>query len=222
MTPRPPSWDDLLADPRFHWDEPDEGLRRVARGWRESGRETVYDLGCGAGRHLAYLRTLGFTVFGSDVSPNGLAASRERLLLAGLPAYLALGDMTAAPFAAEAFDAVVAINVLNHNPRALLSRAVEEVRRVLRPGGEFYLTVLNTSDWRYHLGEQVEPDSFVLSEGPEKGILHHFFSEPDLRDWLRGFAIVSLQRERGELKLSTKPGGEPVMRDGWAVLARRP
>ena len=217
----PRSWDDLLADPLFHWDEPAQGLVRVAQHWRGEGHETIYDLGCGAGRHLAYLQTLGFSVFGSDVSENGLNASRERLQAAGLPARLVRADMTLAPFADGVFEVVDSINVLNHNPRAALQRAVDEVQRVLRPGGEFYLTVLNTWDWRYGLGEEVEPDSFVLSEGPETGILHHFFAEADLRDWLRGFELVSLQRERGELKLSTRPGGEPVVRDGWAVLVRK-
>lgn len=219
MTPR--SWDDLLADPAFHWEEPDPGIVRVAGRWQRLACETVWDLGCGAGRHLIYLEALGFAVCGSDVSDNGLRVSRERLQAAGMPARLVQADMTVAPFLDASLDAVVSINVLNHNPRARLQQAVDEVYRVLRPGGEFYLTVLTTWDWRYGLGEETEPDSFILSEGPETGILHHFFDEADLRAWLGAFDLLELRRERGELKLSTRPGGEPVMRDGWAVLVRK-
>lgn len=216
------SWNDLFADSRFHWSEPDAGVVTMAKRWARQGRRLVYDLGCGAGRHMAFLQLVTFAVIGSDLAENGLRACADMLRKAGLPANVVQADMTRAPFADGTFDSGIAINVLNHNPRALLQQAIAEVARVLRPGGEFYLTALNTGDWRYGLGEEVEPDSFVLAAGPEAGILHHFFSEPDLRDWLRAFEIVSLERQRGELRLSTRPDGAPVMRDAWAVLIRKP
>ncbi len=216
------TWDDLLADPRFHWTEPDAGVVAAALRWREAGREVVYDLGCGAGRHTAYLQLAGFSVFATDVSHNGLTACRQRLQEAGLPARLVRADMTGAPFADNTFDAGVATNVLNHNPREMLQQAIDDIWRVLKRGGEWYLTVLNCWDWRHGSGEQVEPDTFVLAEGPEQGILHHFFSEPDLRAWLAAFELVRLERQRGELTLSTRPDGGPVMRDAWAVWIRKP
>ena len=216
-----PTWNDLFTDPRFHWKEPDPGVVESAPRWVAEGRRLVYDLGCGAGRHLAYLSALGLEVEGSDIAPNGLQVAARDLRAAGLPARLVQADMTAAPFRDGVFDAALATNVLNHGRRADLQRAADEVGRVLRPGGEFYLTVLTPDDWRYGSGAQVEPDSFVLADGPEAGILHHFFSEPDLRAWLAAFSIVRLQRDRGELKLSSAPTGAPVMRDAWAVWARR-
>lgn len=220
--PPPRSWNDLFADSRFHWQEPDPGVVAAAARWAQQGRRAIYDLGCGAGRHMAYLQAQGFVLVGSDVADNGLAACAAMLCEAELPAPLVRADMTAAPFAAGTFDAGLATNVLNHNPRALLQQAADEIHRVLAPGGEFFLTVLNTWDWRYGSGDEVEPDSFVLVEGPETGILHHFFSEADLRSWLAAFSVLSLERERGELQLSTRPDGGPVMRDAWAVLIRKP
>jgi SAM-dependent methyltransferase len=221
MTLRP-SWNDLFADPRFHWKEPDQGAVDAAEHWQREGRRRVLDLGCGAGRHMAYLQTRGFEVAGMDVAPRGLTACVEQLTQAGLPAPLVMADMTAIPFASETFDAGLAINVLNHNPRQLLQKAIDDVYRVLRPGGQFYLTALNTWDWRYGSGQEVEPHSFVLAEGPETGILHHFFSEDDLRKWLGDYDIVQLRRETGELRLSTRPEGAPVIRDAWAVLVAKP
>ena len=219
--PRKATWHDLLEHPCFRWTEPDPGLVRVAPGWRDEGRRLVYDLGCGAGRHMAYLQTLGFDVVGTDVSENALAACRERLQEVGLPRRLVRADMTASPFASEVFDAGVSTNVLNHNPRAVLDGAIADVGRVLKPGGEFYLTVLNTCDWRYGSGEEVEPDTFILAEGPETGILHHFFSEPDLRDWLSAFRLLDLQRLRDTTTLTLARGDEPVVRDAWAAWIRK-
>jgi len=170
---------------------------------------------------MAYLQLEGFEVFGTDVAESGLAACAGYLREAGLPARLVRADMTASPFADDTFDAGIATNVLNHNPRGKLQEAIDDLRRVLKPGGEFYLTAVSTGDWRYGTGEEVEADSFVLAEGPETGILHHFFSEEDLRQWLAAFEIVKLDRHRGE-DLSTTRGDRPVMRDAWAVWVRKP
>lgn len=218
----PASWNELFSDPRFHWKQPDEGVVALSAQWRGEGCRRLLDLGCGAGRHLAFLQTQGFEVDGIDVAPRGLQACAAAMREAGLPSRVVRADMTQLPFAGASFDAGIATNVLNHNPRELLQMAVDDVYRVLKPGGQFYLTVLNTWDWRYGSGEQVEPDGFVLADGPEKGILHHFFSEDDLRAWLAAFDIMQLRRETGELLLSTRPDGEPVIRDAWAVLIARP
>lgn len=215
------SWDDLFADPRFHWEEPDPAVVEVAQRWRRSGVGRVHDLGCGAGRHMAFLQSEDFAVTGSDVSPRGLAACARQLQESGLPHALVLADMSGLPFADRAFDATISINVLNHGSRAKLQRAADEIHRTLRPGGQVLLTVLNTWDWRFGSGEEPEPNTWVLAEGPEAGIMHHFFDEEDLREWLGAFEIVELERVRGVLKLSTAPGDRRVHRDAWQVLARR-
>ena len=217
----PKSWDDLFATGNFRWRDPDPGVVEVAALWQAAGVRTIYDLGCGAGRHVAYLECAGFEVLGSDVSPHGLAACAEALAEAGLPAHLVLADMTAAPFADATFDAGLSTNVLNHNTRAALVQAIDEVFRVLKPGGEFFLTVINPGDGRYGSGEEIEPDTFVLAEGPEAGIAHHFFSDADLRDWLSVFEILELRRETGKLVLASTDT-DPILRDGWAVRIRKP
>ncbi|MFO8082164.1 MAG: class I SAM-dependent methyltransferase [Armatimonadota bacterium] len=215
------SWDDLFKDRRFHWEGPDDAVVDAAARWWSDRVERIHDLGCGAGRHMAFLQSEGFTVIGSDVSPRGLAACAGKLEDADLPRVLALADMSSLPFADGGFDATISINVLNHGSRAKLQQAADEIRRTLRPGGEVLLTVLNTWDWRFGSGEESEPNSWVLGEGPEAGILHHFFDETDLRDWLSAFEIIRLNRTRELLELSTAPGDRPVHRDAWRVLARR-
>ncbi len=215
------SWDDLYADREFHWEGAESAVVETAAEWRERGIRLVHDLGCGAGRNMGFLQGEGFTVIGSDVSPRGLAACAVQLGRAGLPRTLVQADMTSLPFRDGAFDATISINVLNHGSRAVLQVAADEIHRTLRPGGEVLLTVLNTWDWRFGSGEEPEPNSWMLADGPEAGILHHFFDEPDLRAWLSAFEIVRVERERGLQKRSTAPGNRPVHRDQWQVLARK-
>jgi SAM-dependent methyltransferase len=101
---------------------------------------TVLDLACGAGRHTAALRRRGHRAFGDDLSITLLAESP------GLPR--AAGDMRRLPFPAATFDWV--LNFFTSfgyfETEGENFRVLEEVARVLVPGGGFLIDLLNL-DW---------------------------------------------------------------------------
>jgi SAM-dependent methyltransferase len=103
----------------------------------------IYDMGCGPGNMLRRLQGHGLA-YGSDFSIDALAFARGKGL-----GHLLSGDSTALPFAAGAFDCVVALDVLEHieDDRA----ALREIARVTRPGGVFLLAVpAFPALWRHH------------------------------------------------------------------------
>lgn len=108
----------------------------------------VLDLACGAGRHLAPLAEAGLRPVGLDLSRPLLRRARE-----GADAPLARGDMRALPFRAGAFDAVVQFftSFGYFRRREEDRRVLEEVRRVLRPGGAFLLDFLHADRVRREL-----------------------------------------------------------------------
>jgi 2-polyprenyl-6-hydroxyphenyl methylase / 3-demethylubiquinone-9 3-methyltransferase len=99
----------------------------------------VLDIGCGAGFLSNYLAEQEFRVAGLDVSTGSLAVA-ARFDVTGSVRYVA-GDALALPFAAEAFDAVCAMDFLEHveDPSAV----IREVSRVLRPKGLFFFHTFN-------------------------------------------------------------------------------
>lgn len=108
--------------------------------------ERVLDLGSGPGLLAASIAErvgAGGAVTGIDVSPDMLAIARGRRSAPGAaaPRYLE-GDVTALPFADDAFDAAVSTQVYEYV--ADMPAALREAARVLRPGGRF--VVLDT-DW---------------------------------------------------------------------------
>jgi SAM-dependent methyltransferase len=107
-------------------------LTAALAGGRSGAR--VLDVGCGTGYTLTRLPPWARGV-GLDRSSHalGLAASR------GLRAQLVQGDMGRLPFAAGSFDAVLALDVLEHLQDD--HGAAAEVARVLRPGGVALVTV---------------------------------------------------------------------------------
>lgn len=103
------------------------------------------ELGIGTGRIAIPLLARGANVTGVDISPRMVARLRENLAAhqAELPGQpwgrldVRSADMTALPFEAQTFDAVVVVHALHLVPE--WKRALDEALRVLRPGGVFLL-----------------------------------------------------------------------------------
>jgi SAM-dependent methyltransferase len=94
----------------------------------------VLDIGCGTGLTLSQLPTGTWRV-GLDLSRTALRLARLRV--PGVP--LIGGAAGALPFADRSFDAVLALDVLEHLDDDLA--AAREMRRVLKPGGVGIVTV---------------------------------------------------------------------------------
>jgi SAM-dependent methyltransferase len=119
-------------------DEPDRSCIQlydlVARGAPLAGRDLL-EVGCGRGGGAAYVaRALGpRRVVAVDLSPRAIALCRRRFDQPNLS--FEIGDAEQLPFAAGAFDAV--LNVESSHCYGRFDLFLREVRRVLRPGGQF-------------------------------------------------------------------------------------
>jgi SAM-dependent methyltransferase len=102
-----------------------------------AGRRTIVDMGCGTGRHAAFLAEHGFDVIGVDSSPAMLDVARER----SEAARFEIGDLFAwRP--ASPVDAVVCRGVLNDLTQDVdRQRGLESLWEMLRPGGLLVLSV---------------------------------------------------------------------------------
>ncbi|HEY0904384.1 MAG TPA: methyltransferase domain-containing protein [Marmoricola sp.] len=109
--------------------------------------DRVIDMGCGAGRHAFEMYRRGADVIAFDQDADELAGVLELFgamkeageVPAGAEADIKEGDALALPFADAEFDRVVASEVLEHIPADI--QAIDELVRVLRPGGTMAITV---------------------------------------------------------------------------------
>lgn len=141
--------------------------------------ERVLDLGCGNGRHAIYFARQGIKAAGLDVSKQAIEWAGDWARREGLEIDFRVGDIRQLPFEDHSFDVVVSHGVLDHVPMETARRAAEEVRRVLKPGGLFYCDLRSNEDYEFGEGEPAAPNTFVISEGYEKGLVQHFFSRDE-------------------------------------------
>ena len=103
--------------------------------------QRVLDAGCGAGAGAGILSRAGASeVVGVDIAPEAISTAMERY---GSVASFMLGDLTALPFDSESFDVVVSFETIQHV--ADPGRALEELRRVLRPEGILLVSTVNSN-----------------------------------------------------------------------------
>ena len=95
------------------------------------------DLGCGTGNVTRHLLELGASVLAADVSPEFLAAITRTFGDTGRVETLQLNGRDLAGLADASIDVVCAYSVLHHIPDYL--GAIDEIARVLAPGGVAYL-----------------------------------------------------------------------------------
>ncbi|MGI8714429.1 MAG: class I SAM-dependent methyltransferase [Solirubrobacteraceae bacterium] len=98
---------------------------------------TLLDLGCSTGYLLEDLRRRhpSGTLWGLDLIGAGLRKAHERVP----EARLLRADACELPFAAGSVDAICSANLLEHVPDD--RRALQEIARVLRPGGRAVIVV---------------------------------------------------------------------------------
>jgi SAM-dependent methyltransferase len=124
-----------------------EMLDRFAASVKPQG--LICDLGCGPGHVARYLYDSGARVCGVDLSPEMLRHARR--LNPGIE--FNQGDMMALDVADSEWAGVTAFYSIIHIAPANLARVLDEIRRVLRPGGPLLLAFHLGDDREVHLEE---------------------------------------------------------------------
>ena len=148
-----------------------------------SGSGRVLDVGAGSGRAAIgvllarpNLRAMGVDIYSGywGIDQNTPERFMRNARTAGVAERAAarVGDMRHLPFGDGEFDGVVSSYAIDHLPRAEHPKAIAEVARVLKPGGEFLLMIIHV-DWRtwlispllaHHPSQEPEPWRALLQE----------------------------------------------------------
>lgn len=207
---------DLARNP----DDPRHCLPDIAAHERD-----VLDIGCGIGQFFVARDRDDVRAVGIDVDREALAYGAQNFTQVGF--LCASGN--ALPFAAQSFDLVISRVSL---PYMDIPRALDEMRRVLRPGGRLWLTLHPVGrTWR-ELGRSLRSwqprdvvyRGYVLANGlllhsfgrclafPRKHRFESFQTGHGMRRLLRARGFDSIQVEQGRhfMVVARKAGATPA------------
>ena len=112
------------------------------------------DIGCGTGRWSGLLLNLNLTPFGIDIGEQALHYAAHRWH----DAFFSCSVLPRLAFANNSFELAISVVVLQHIPRAQQPHALQEISRVLKPGGHLLVCEsVDTGDPSPHVfGNQSE------------------------------------------------------------------
>lgn len=239
------------ADPGTagYFDEIDRRFLAAARRympWREVPFEAaipfaaladrdVLEIGVGEGTHAALLAPRCRSYTGIDLSAHAVEMTARRLLLSALPGEVRRMDAEEMDFADASFDYVWSWGVIHHS--ADTRRVLQEMHRVLRPGGACTVMVYHRSWWNFHVcggirralagaARQQLPTLHQAVQGGTDGALARYYSAAEWRALAAGLFAVERERIYGlKAELIPLPHGvlkaavERLLPDALARLA---
>lgn len=173
-----------------HWPLLQHELESMARRW-EHGK--LANLGCGHGADFLPFRH-GFELTGLDHSQGMLHQARRYMARHGFRAALVCADLCHLPFADNSFDCAVAVAGYHHiETKDGRRHALDELCRVLRPGGEAFISVWNREQPRFR---DTPSDQWIPWRDGEVTLyrFYHLFTAEELASVLQqsGFAVAHI------------------------------
>ena len=171
-----------------HWSIFRSELEVLAHRWQK-GR--LLNIGCAHGPDFLPFRQ-GFDLYGVDFSSEMLRFARKYSQKFNLTVSLSLADVSHLPYPGETFDWAISVATYHHiKGKEEKAAALSELRRVLKPGGEAFITVWN----HWQPGFWFKPGEVAVpwhTRGKTLYRYYYLFSYPELEKLVKraGFKVL--------------------------------
>ena len=172
-----------------HWSRFTKELEKLAMNWQK-GR--LLNVGCAHGPDFLPFKD-NFELHGVDFSSRMISLARKYAAKFDFKADLAVADALALPYCNDTFDYAIAVASYHHiEGKEQRRRAFRELYRVLKPGGEAFITVWNKWQPRFLLsGKEVYVPWKSRSNTVQR--YHYLYTFYELKNALKatGFKIIN-------------------------------
>jgi 2-polyprenyl-3-methyl-5-hydroxy-6-metoxy-1,4-benzoquinol methylase len=134
------------ADRAYFSSHSGDGIVAFAERYVPLAGRRVLDYGCGPGYLIERLLQRGVRAEGLEFSPESIDQVRKRCGDHPLFGGITLAEQLPSPIASQNVDVVFLVEVLEHLPAEQLKLTLDDVRRVLRPGGFLVVTTPHNED----------------------------------------------------------------------------
>jgi tRNA (uracil-5-)-methyltransferase TRM9 len=171
-----------------HWSIFRSELEMLAQRW-QGGR--LLNLGCAHGPDFLPF-TRSFELYGLDFSKEMLTFAGKYSQKFDFTVNLTMADVSYLPYHDQTFDWAISVATYHHLETRILPAALDELKRVLKPGGEAFITVWNRWQPRFWFsGREVAVP--WRTRGKTLYRHYHLFSYPELirQAKLAGFEVLN-------------------------------
>lgn len=134
-------------------------------------------LDCGAGGNcppLALFSEFGYKTYGIEFSDSQIEKATAFSKKHNLELNITKGDIKKLPFEDNSISFIYSYNTIFHMSKEDITKAVDEIKRVLMPGGLCFINFLSINDADYGQGEKLVDGEFVQIEDGEK-VIHTYY-----------------------------------------------
>lgn len=134
-------------------------------------------LDCGAGGNyppLALFSSLGYRTCGIELSESQIKEASNFSKEHNIELNISKGDIRKLPFEDESFSYVYSYNTIFHMKKVDIEKAVNEIKRVLKPGGLCLINFLSINDEDYGNGIMQGDGEFLQVERNEE-VIHTYY-----------------------------------------------
>lgn len=185
---------DAIAPGWFHVRKRSITDLSVVKRWKPG---KLLDIGCGTAAYLKDLQSLGFDCVGVDFSGKTLYWAARWKSKVGIDYPLIQGNVLELPFKAHSFDYAMCVAVIHHLDSAKKrTKALKEMRRILKKGGRGMITVWNKNQPRFK-GKKKDAMIPWVHEGKRYYRYYHLFDKKELELLVRksGLKLLEIKEE---------------------------
>jgi ubiquinone/menaquinone biosynthesis C-methylase UbiE len=167
-------------------------MARIEREARILKGKHLLEVGCGMGYDSLEFLKRGVRVTATDLTPNAVKLTRRHFQIEGVkPEDVRTANVLDLPFEEATFDAVWANGVLHATGDT--PRAIQEVRRVLKPGGRAIIShFYRKPSWMYLIHRLGRENIEFKEDDPP---VNEFYTEDEILAMFEGFKILAAVQE---------------------------
>ena len=182
---------------------PDENLIRFVNKYIEKRvrhkikkkNYSFLDIGCGAGRNIAYLVENGFTVTGVDISKIAIRQAKKILNFKRIPKknYKLINVSSSQFFLKNScFDSIISCATLDSMPSNEIEMTIKNIKKMLKKKGLLYVDLMSTKQKRK--GKFLNKYDQVVKEKHERGTIQSYWNIKRIKEKFKKFKTVQIKK----------------------------
>lgn len=177
------------------WNTPSEDVYYYLERWQSQNFTAFLDLGCGLGRHSLLFASKGFETHSYDLSDYALESLKDKALGMNVKIAVKQGDINHLPYETAQFDCLLAYHVISHTDTMGIQQIVSEMGRVLKPGGEYFVSLCSkrSPSFTKESNVVVDHNTIIKMEEPEVNIPHYYCDLDDVKKLMGDFEVLKIR-----------------------------